>query len=144
MNNTNQTGGNSSTHINAQANRNMQARQNVNAKGSADQSRTLNGNQGKDAGRMDGMAKSKYGKNMTIREQRQARALHAIGDGLQMMGGNRTFKQGIREALSYTAEAAAASVVPPEMMSAFAQDLRNKRQIRNDLRRHDPQTNKKK
>lgn len=144
VNNTNQTGGNSSTHINAQANRNMQARQNVNAKGSADQSRTLNGNQGKDAGRMDGMAKSKYGKNMTIREQRQARALHAIGDGLQMMGGNRTFKQGIREALSYTAEAAAASVVPPEMMSAFAQDLRNKRQIRNELRRHDVQNNKKK
>lgn len=87
-------------------------------------------------------SKSAWGKEMTVKQQKQARALHAIGDGLQMMGGNRTMKEGIRDAIGYTAEAAAASVVPPEIMSTFAQDLRNKRQLRQELRRNDNQKKK--
>lgn len=88
---------------------------------------------------MNGMATSKWGKEMDIRQQKQARALHAAGDALQMMGGNRTMGDGVRDAMGYTAEALGAAVTPPEMMNSFAQDIRNRRQLRMELARRDRQ-----
>lgn len=84
-------------------------------------------------------AKSKYGKEMTIREQRQARFLHAAGDALQMMGGNRTVGQGISDALGYAGEGLMNAVIPPEITNGLAQDIRNRRNLRSELRRHERQ-----
>lgn len=76
----------------------------------------------------NGTAKSQYGKEMTAKEQRQARLLHAAGDGLQMMGGNRTLGQGIVDALGYAKDAALIAVTPEELQqSGFMTNLRMKR-----------------
>lgn len=64
---------------------------------------------------MNGTSKSKWGKDMTIKEQKQARFMHAVGDGLQMAGGNRTMGQGVREALGHAKDAAVAYTVPIEL-----------------------------
>lgn len=69
---------------------------------------------------MDGTSRSPYGKEMTIREQRQARALHAMGDALQMMGGNKSMRDGVKDALGYAKEAAEAYAVPIEIQDANA------------------------
>lgn len=76
----------------------------------------------------NGTAKSQYGKEMTAKEQRQARLLHAAGDGLQMMGGNRTLGQGIVDALGYAKDAALIAATPEELQqSGFMTNLRMKR-----------------
>lgn len=76
----------------------------------------------------NGTAKSQYGKEMTAKEQRQARLLHAAGDGLQMMGGNRTLGQGIVDALGYAKDAALIAAIPEELQqSGFMTNLRMKR-----------------
>lgn len=153
VNNNMQAGDSTALNANAAVQQNMQVT------GGVDQSNTLNTNQsekteqsldmadnkqakkaadGGSAGQsMNGTSKSKYGKEMTVKQQKQARALHAVGDGLQMMGGNRSMGQGIREALGYSAEAMAFSVMPPDMMNGFAQDIRNRRQLRAELARRD-------
>lgn len=76
----------------------------------------------------NGTAKSQYGKEMTAKEQRQARLLHAAGDGLQMMGGNRTLGQGIVDALGYAKDAALIAATLEELQqSGFMTNLRMKR-----------------
>lgn len=76
----------------------------------------------------NGTAKSQYGKEMTAKEQRQARLLHAAGNGLQMMGGNRTLGQGIVDALGYAKDAALIAATPEELQqSGFMTNLRMKR-----------------
>lgn len=125
---------------NTVANTNAQIQSNTQFNAGADKSNTLNQTTGDS---MDSTSASKWGKQMSVKEQKQARALHAIGDSLQMMGGNRTMGEGIRDAVGYATEAAAASVVPPEVMNSFAQDLRNRRQLRSELVRRDRQNKKK-
>lgn len=76
----------------------------------------------------NGTARSKYGKEMTAKEQKQARLLHAAGDGLQMMGGNRTLGQGIADAIGYAKDAALIAATPEELQqSGFMTNLRMKR-----------------
>lgn len=76
----------------------------------------------------NGTARSKYGKEMTAKEQKQARLLHAAGDGLQMMGGNRTLGQGIADAIGYAKDATLIAATPEELQqSGFMTNLRMKR-----------------
>lgn len=83
---------------------------------------------------MNGTSKSKWGKDMTIKEQKQARFLHAVGDGLQMAGGNRTMGQGVKEALGHAKDAAVAYTVPIELSDPnshpFLTNVRRKREER--------------
>lgn len=78
---------------------------------------------------MNGTSKSRYGKEMTIREQRQARALHAMGDALQMAGGNRTMKEGIVDALGYAKDGLMTAAVPEEAQP-LVRDIRLRRMER--------------
>lgn len=80
---------------------------------------------------MNGMSRGKYGKQMTVEEQKKARFQHAAGDALQMMGGNRTIGEGIGDALSYAKEAALVASVPEELQtSEFMNGLRMRRMER--------------
>lgn len=145
VNNTSNTGGNSHTSVNAKSQQNTK----VNTGG--DHSKTVNNQNGasgqrtqkpgtqraqkpglqraqKPAGTnqsMNGSSTSKWGKEMSIKQQKQARALHAAGDALQMMGGNRTMGQGIKEALGYAKDAAVAYTIPEA--STFMNSVRTKR-----------------
>ena len=88
-------------------------------------------------GGMNGTATSKYGKQMTLKEQKKARTLHAAGDALQMIGGNRTMGEGIRDALGYAKDAALIYSTPDEFQSSdFMQSLRMKRMERNQRRQN--------
>lgn len=78
-----------------------------------------------------------------IRRERRARLLHALGDGLQVAGGNRSLGDGIRDAIGYASEAAVSSVVSPQTMNSFAQDIRNRRQLRMEFRRQDARNSRK-
>lgn len=82
--------------------------------------------------RQDGTAASAWGKQMSLKEQRQARALHAAGDALQMMGGNRSMQAGVQDALKHAKDAAMAYAVPPELDDPanhpFLANVRSRRQ----------------
>ena len=67
---------------------------------------------------MNGMSRGKYGKMMTVQEQKKARLQHAAGDALQMMGGNRTVGEGIGDALSYAKDAALIAATPDELQTS--------------------------
>lgn len=96
-------------------------------------------------GGMNGTAASKYGKQMTLKEQKKARTLHAAGDALQMIGGNRTMGEGIRDALGYAKDAALIYSTPDEFQSSdFMQSLRMKRMERNQRRQNRQDGEKKK
>lgn len=159
-----QTDGNMAENLNAQ----MQ--QTVQFNAGADQSRTMNQEYGSSQGApgmpegldqasdrraqraadgggvgqsMNQTSTSKWGKEMTIKEQRQARALHAAGDALQMMGGNRTMGQGISEALSYAKDAAIVYAMPDDLQnSGFITQVRMRRL--EQQRRQDQRNNNKK
>ena len=74
---------------------------------------------------MNGTSTSKWGKDMSIKEQKRARALHAVGDALQMAGGNRTMSQGVKDALGYAKDAALIYSVPEEIQQGnFMTNLR--------------------
>lgn len=93
-------------------------------------------------GMNNGMARGKYGKQMSVKEQKQARVMHAAGDALQMMGGNRTIGEGIGDALSYVKEAAIVTAVPEELQtSEFMNGLRMRRMER--LQRQQMRNNRK-
>lgn len=77
-----------------------------------------------------GDAKSKYGKTLSQKEQKNVRALHAAGDALQMLGGNRTLGEGFRDAAGGLGAAFVEAAMPDEMQS-FAQNLRMRRMERN-------------
>ncbi len=99
--------------------------------------------EGAGAQTMNGTAKSKWGKEMTVKEQKQARAAHAIGDALQVMGGNRTMGEGLREALGHVKDAAVTYATPIEIQeSGFMTNLRMKRMERD--RRRDKRSGGKK
>ncbi len=158
VNNTSQTGGSSNVNVNAKASQNTQfntggvtEKQTVNEAASGSLEKDGMNAQAKKAAQaggssqsMNSTAQSKWGREMTIKEQKQARALHAAGDALQMIGGNRSMGEGIRDALGYAAEGMASAVVPPEMMNGIAMDIRNRRQLRQELRRQSIRNERKK
>lgn len=144
VNNNTQAGNKTSMNVNAKS------QQTTKVNNGGDQSRTVNnqtdgakpqpktpkstnGNTGNKSGQsMNGTTKSAWGKDMSIRDQRKARALHAVGDGLQMMGGNRSMGQGVKEAMKHAKDAAVAYTVPIELQNPethpFLSTLRGKRQ----------------
>lgn len=80
---------------------------------------------------MNGMSRGKYGKMMTVEEQKKARLQHAAGDALQMMGGNRTIGEGVGDALSYAKDAALIAATPDELQSSeFMNGIRMRRMER--------------
>lgn len=88
-------------------------------------------NQGAAKQGMNGMSRGKYGKMMTVQEQKKARLQHAAGDALQMMGGNRTVGEGIGDALSYAKDAALIAATPDELQtSEFMNGIRMRRMER--------------
>lgn len=154
-----QTDGNASTEVNAETQNSVQfsgndvADQSVSAAagssptgdmsqnmplGGFDESTDRNAQRAADNGvesqSMNGTSKSKWGKDMSIKEQKQARFMHAVGDGLQMAGGNRTMGQGVREALGHAKDAAIAYSVPIELddpnAHPFLSNVRNRRNER--------------
>lgn len=83
----------------------------------------------------NGTSTSAWGRDMTIRQQRQARALHAVGNALQMAGGNRTMRQGIQDALGHAKDATIAYTVPEELgMTSFMTGVRVRRMEQNQRR----------
>lgn len=78
---------------------------------------------------MNGTSTSAWGREMSIKDQKTARRLHAVGDALQMVGGNRTMGQGISDALGHAKDAALAYTLPEEMgyASTFMTSVRVKR-----------------
>lgn len=95
-----------------------------------------------------GTARSPYGKDMSINDQRKARILHAVGDGLQMAGGNRTLGDGLKDAMGHMKDAAVAYAVPEEYAGAIlVNSIRDKRQRREQrlkqMQRHNAPANKK-
>lgn len=88
-------------------------------------------NQGAAKQGMNGMSRGKYGKMMTVEQQKKARLQHAAGDALQMMGGNRTIGEGIGDALSYAKDAALIAATPDELQtSEFMNGIRMRRMER--------------
>lgn len=65
----------------------------------------------------------------SIKQQKRVRALHAAGDALQMMGGNRTMKDGIKDAFYHAGEGF--SYMMPDELQPFTQNLRMRRMERN-------------
>lgn len=64
-----------------------------------------------------------------IKQQKRIRALHAAGDALQMIGGNRTMKDGIKDAFYHAGEGF--SYMMPDEIQPFTQNLRMRRMERN-------------
>lgn len=86
---------------------------------------------------VNGTYTSRYGKQMSVKDQKKARALHAAGDALQMMGGNRSMGQGVADALGYAKDAAKVYATPEEFQSSdFMQSLRMKRLERGQRRQN--------
>lgn len=128
---------NSASHNSVSNAGSSQSTTNVGGGSSASHSLTQNNTQAvKDANQgaskqgmnQTGMSRGRYGKQMDIQAQKKARAMHAAGDALQMMGGNRTMAEGIGDALSYVKEAALVAAVPEELQtSEFMNGLRMRR-----------------
>lgn len=98
--------------------------------GQSAQTVSQNADKKTDAAKNAGVAKSKYGKTMTQKQQKNARALHAAGDALQMLGGNRTVGDGIRDVAGGLGSAFMSAMAPDEI-SGFADNLRMRRMERN-------------
>lgn len=131
------TGGDQSQTVNTSPMQPQQVEQTVESvSGNFDQDTDRQAQMAADGGaasqRMNGTATSKWGKEMTIKEQRQTRALHAAGDALQFMGGNRTMSQGVKDALGHAKDAAVSYTVPIELYDPsahpFLANVRNRRQ----------------
>lgn len=79
---------------------------------------------------MNGTSKSRYGKEMSVQEQRKARIMHAVGDGLQMAGGNRSVGDGLRDAAGHMKDAAANYVVSDDVLPTLTTSVRERRRER--------------
>lgn len=62
--------------------------------------------------------KSKWGKEMSVKDQKNARLMRSVGHAMQAAGGNRTMKQGAFEAMGHLKDAAVAYTVPIELQNA--------------------------
>ena len=131
------TGGDQSQTVNTSPMQPQQVEQTVESvSGNFDQDTDRQAQMAADGGAasqsMNGTATSKWGKEMTLKEQRQTRALHAAGDALQFMGGNRTMSQGVKDALGHAKDAAVSYTVPIELYDPsahpFLANVRNRRQ----------------
>lgn len=85
---------------------------------------------GQNKGSMNKTSKPQGSASANLKNEKKARFLHALGDGMQMAGGNRTMKQGLKDAMSYAKDGLVTAAMPDEMQN-LAGYLRTKRMERN-------------
>lgn len=90
---------------------------------------------------MNGTSKSAWDKDMTVADQRKARAVHAAGDALQMMGGNRTVGDGLKDAAGHLKDAAVAYTVSDDVLPTLTSSVRERRRARDARMRRNNQNN---
>lgn len=96
---------------------------------------------GQTAQGLNGTAKSAWGKEMSVKEQRKARLMHAMGDGLQMAGGNRTVGDGLRDAAGHMKDAAVSYTVSDDVLPTLTSSVRDNRIRRQQRMRRNRQNN---
>ena len=90
---------------------------------------------------LNGTSTSAYGKQMSVSDQRKARILHAVGDGLQMAGGNRTIGEGMRDAMGHMKDAAVAYTISDDVLPTLHGSVRDRRrQHQERMRRRNNQS----
>lgn len=90
---------------------------------------------------LNGTSTSAWGKEMTVKEQRKARIMHAVGDGLQMAGGNRTVGDGLKDAAGHLKDAAVAYTISDDVLPTLTGSVREQRRMRDARRRRNQQNN---
>lgn len=79
---------------------------------------------------LNGTSKSAWGKDMSVRDQRKARIMHAVGDGLQMAGGNRTVGDGLKDAMGHMKDTAVSYTVSDDVLPTLTSSVRENRRRR--------------